>query len=47
MHGALIAVIQKFLKKMNTKKEAQKLFNDGKILLNQAIKEKWFDAKAT
>lgn len=37
----------KVLKNDKTKNEAQKLFDDGKSLLNQAIKEKWFDAKAT
>jgi 5-methyltetrahydrofolate--homocysteine methyltransferase len=37
----------KILENNKTKNEAQKLFNDGKILLNQAINEKWFDAKAT
>jgi len=37
----------KVLEKNETKKEAQKLFDDGKRLLNQAIKEKWFDTKAT
>jgi 5-methyltetrahydrofolate--homocysteine methyltransferase len=35
------------LENEETKNEAQKLFNDGRSLLNQAIKEKWFDAKAT
>jgi len=37
----------KVLENNKTKNEAQKLFDDGKTLLNQAIKEKWFDAKAT
>jgi 5-methyltetrahydrofolate--homocysteine methyltransferase len=37
----------KVLENNKTKNEAQKLFDDGKSLLNQAIKEKWFDAKAT
>jgi len=35
------------LENNKTKDEAQKLFEDGKSLLNEAIKEKWFDAKAT
>ena len=30
-----------------TKKEAKKLFDDAKDLLNEAIQENWFDAKAT
>ena len=37
----------KVLENEQTKNEAQKLFHDGKNLLNQAIKEKWFDTKAT
>ena len=37
----------KVLENEETKNEAQKLFEDGKNLLNQAIKEKWFDTKAT
>jgi 5-methyltetrahydrofolate--homocysteine methyltransferase len=37
----------KVLENNKTKNEAQKLFDDGKTLLNQAIKEQWFDTKAT
>ena len=37
----------KILNSEKTKNEAKKLFDDAKKLLNQIIKEKWFDPKAT